>query len=76
MLLGSNIEKSFKNVIYLSLEAIYGVFSLNKKEHQSYFSQPNILIKKCIKEPIQEINDNNLLDILVSFEAKKVVTKQ
>ena len=51
-------------------------FSLNKKEHQSYFSQPNILIKKCIKEPIQEINDNNLLDILVSFEAKKVVTKQ
>lgn len=71
MLLGSNTEKSFKNAIYLSLEDIHGVFSLNKKEHQSYFSQPNILIKKCIKEPTQEINDNNLLDILVSFEAKK-----
>ncbi|TLE13254.1 RepB family plasmid replication initiator protein [Helicobacter apodemus] len=71
MLLGSNTEKAFKNTIYLSLESIQRIFSLNKKDHQSYFSQPNILVKRCIKEPIQEINKNDSLDIVVNFELKK-----
>ena len=69
MLLGSK-EISFKNSIFLSLENIQKIFSINK-DQSSYLSSAGTLIRKCIQEPIEDISNNEKSDIIVSYEFKK-----
>lgn len=69
MLLGSK-QLSFKNSIFLSLENIQKIFSINK-EQSSYLNSAGTLIRKCIQEPIDDITNNEKSDITVSYEIKK-----
>ena len=71
MYLGSNPDRSFKNSITFCIEDIHRIFSINKKEHSSYIEQPNILVRRCIKEPIEEINANPYSDINIYYEIIK-----
>ena len=69
MLLGSK-EVSFKESIFLNLENIIKIFSINK-DQVSYLNSAGTLIRKCIQEPVEDIMKNEKSDVIVSYEIKR-----